>query len=55
MAAVEFAMVLPFLMTLLLATVEFGRMYYSYQRLNMAAFDAARYISARLPGSGLFN
>ncbi|MGI2025811.1 TadE/TadG family type IV pilus assembly protein [Endozoicomonas acroporae] len=51
----EFAMVLPFLMTLLLTTVEFGRMYYSYQRLNMAAFDAARYISARLPGSGLFN
>ncbi|MBO9493965.1 pilus assembly protein [Thalassotalea sp. G20_0] len=55
MAAVEFAMVLPFLVALLITTVEFGRMYYSYQRLHMAAFDAARYISARLPSSGLFN
>ncbi|MFK0572786.1 TadE/TadG family type IV pilus assembly protein [Endozoicomonas sp.] len=54
-AAVEFAMVLPFLVALLLLTVEFGRIYYNYQRLQLAAFDAARYISVRLPGSGLFD
>ncbi|WP_180966591.1 TadE family protein [Endozoicomonas acroporae] len=36
MSAVEFAMVLPFLIALLITTVEFGRMYYSYQRLDLS-------------------
>ncbi|MCF6094190.1 pilus assembly protein [Microaerobacter geothermalis] len=40
---VEFALVLPVLLLLLLGIAEFGRIFYSYLVINQAARDAVRY------------
>lgn len=44
-AAVEFALVLPILLLLLLGTVEFGRVYNAQMQLTAAARDGARVMS----------
>jgi len=45
LAAVEFVVVVPVLLFLMLATAEFGRMLYQYEVLTRATRDAARYAS----------
>jgi PKD repeat protein len=42
-AMVEFALVVPLFMLLLLAAVDFGRMFFSYVQINNAAREAAAY------------
>lgn len=42
-AMVEFALVLPILLILLLGIVEFGQIYYSYMVIQNASRDGARY------------
>ena len=44
-AAVEFALVLPLLIVLLLGIIDFGLYYYNDLQLTHAARDAARYLS----------
>lgn len=44
-AAVEFALVLPLLMVLLLGIIDFGLYYYNDLQLTHVARDAARYLS----------
>jgi Flp pilus assembly protein TadG len=44
-AAVEFALVLPLLIILLLGIIDFGLYYYNDLALTHAARDAARYLS----------
>ena len=46
-AAVEMALVLPFLMVTLMGIIEFGRVLYSHQVITNAAREASR---AHLPG-----
>ncbi len=45
LAAVEFTIVVPIMLFLMLATGEFGRMLYQYNILTQCARDAARYLS----------
>jgi Flp pilus assembly protein TadG len=45
-AIVEFAIVLPLLLFLLLATAEVGRLLSEYDTLNKAVRDGARYLAA---------
>jgi Flp pilus assembly pilin Flp len=50
-AAVEFALVLPLLLLVLFAVVEFSRAYNVYNDLNQMAADGARFASVgRFPG-----
>ena len=42
-AVVEFAVLLPFLMTMILGTIDFGRMFYVRHGLEYATEEAARY------------
>lgn len=44
-AAVEFALVLPLLLVLLLGIIDFGLYYYNDLQLTHVARDAARYLS----------
>ena len=44
-AAVEFALVLPILLVILLGILDFGLYYYNDLQLTHAARDAARYVS----------
>jgi uncharacterized membrane protein len=44
-AAVEFALVLPILLVLLLGIIDFGLYFYNDLQLTQAARDAARYLS----------
>jgi Flp pilus assembly protein TadG len=44
-AAVEFALVLPLLVIMLLGIIDFGLYYYNDLQLTHAARDAARYLS----------
>lgn len=46
-ATVEFAIVLPLLLLLLLAIAEFGRMLYHYNNLLQANRDAVRYLAGK--------
>lgn len=46
-AAVEFALILPFLAMLMLATAELGRLLYQYTSLTKATQDGARYVASR--------
>lgn len=46
-AMVEFAIVLPLLLLLLLAIAEFGRMLYHYNNLLQANRDAVRYLAGQ--------
>ena len=53
-AVIEFALVLPILVVLLLATAEFGRAFYQYNTLTKAIRDGARYLSDNsLNGAGV--
>ena len=52
LAAIEFTMVLPFLLLLIFATAEFGRLMFQYNTLNKTVRDASRYLTANAkPGS----
>jgi Flp pilus assembly protein TadG len=42
---VEFAMVVPFLLLVLVGTIELGRAYYYYNTLSKAVREGARYVS----------
>jgi Flp pilus assembly protein TadG len=46
LAAVEFALVLPLLLVVLLATAELGRMLSQYDTLNKSVRDGARYLAS---------
>ncbi len=48
LAAVEFAIVLPIMLFLMLATAEFGRVFYHYNTLTKAVQTGARYASKPL-------
>lgn len=55
-AAVEFALVLPFLLLLLAGAIDFGRMLHDYQVVNKSIRDASRYLSRvkiGCPGPGV--
>lgn len=55
-AIVEFAITLPLLMLLLLATAEIGRALFQYNTLTKAVRDSARYVSgARVGSTGVFS
>lgn len=56
-AMVEFAIVLPLLLFLILATFEFGRMISQYNILTKAVRDGARYAASKASGgaTGLVN
>ena len=51
LAAVEFAIVLPVMLFLMLATAEFGRVFYQYNTLTKAVQTGARYASRPLLGA----
>jgi Flp pilus assembly protein TadG len=42
---VEFAMVVPFLLLVVVGTIELGRAYYSYNTLSKAVREGARYVA----------
>lgn len=46
-AAVEFAITLPLLLFMMLATVEVGRVLFQYNTLTKAVRDGARYVSGK--------
>jgi len=46
LAAIEFTMVLPFLLVLIFACAEFGRLMFQYNALNKTVRDASRYLTA---------
>lgn len=46
-SALEFALVFPILMAMLIGTVEFGRAYWTRSTLQTAAEDAGRYAMTR--------
>ncbi len=51
-AAIEFTIILPFIMLMIFATAEFGRLFYQYNALNSSVRDASRYlISNASPGT----
>lgn len=55
-ATVEFAITLPLLMLLVLATAEVGRALFQYNTLTKALRDSARYVAGARPGStGVFS
>ena len=45
---VEFAMVVPFLLLVVVGTIELGRAYYYYNTLSKAVREGARYVSGHL-------
>jgi hypothetical protein len=48
LAAIEFTLVLPFLLLLIFACAEFGRLLYHYSALNKTVRDASRYLSSNV-------
>lgn len=52
-AIIEFALILPMLLTLTFITTEFGRALYQYDTLTKGVRDAARYLSVQTPGTHL--
>jgi hypothetical protein len=48
LAAIEFTLVLPFLLLLIFASAEFGRLLYQYNALNKTVRDASRYLSSNV-------
>ncbi|ALO34035.1 hypothetical protein CMT41_04315 [Colwellia sp. MT41] len=46
-AAIEFTLVLPFLLLLIFASAEFGRLMLQYNTLNKSVRDASRYLTAK--------
>lgn len=52
-ALVEFALILPFLLLMIVMTTELGRAIYHYGELAKSVREAARYLSVRAPGTGI--
>jgi Flp pilus assembly protein TadG len=52
LAAVEFAIVVPVMLFLMMATAEFGRVFYQYNTLTKAVQTGARYASKPLLNAG---
>jgi Flp pilus assembly protein TadG len=52
-ALVEFALILPFLLVMIVMTTELGRAIYHYGELAKSVREAARYLSVRAPGTGI--
>jgi Flp pilus assembly protein TadG len=52
-ALVEFALVLPTLLVLVLTVTELGRALWHYKVLAQSVREAARYLSVQTPGAGL--
>lgn len=52
-ALVEFALILPLLLTLSILAAEFGRAVMYYNTLTKSVRDAARYLSVQTPGTKL--
>jgi Flp pilus assembly protein TadG len=52
-AIVEFALILPLLLTLIIFVAEFGRAIMYYNTLTKSVRDAARYLSVQTPGTKL--
>jgi hypothetical protein len=48
-AAVEFALILPIIVSLLAFSLFFGRVFWHYSVIQKAAYDAARYLSTVEP------
>jgi Flp pilus assembly protein TadG len=48
-ALVEFALLLPFMLTMTFMVTEIGRAYYQYNTLAKSVREAARYLSVRAP------
>jgi len=48
LAAIEFTLILPFLLLLIFASAEFGRLLYHYNALNKTVRDASRYLSSHV-------
>lgn len=48
LAVIEFTLVLPFLLLLIFASAEFGRLLYQYNALNKTVRDASRYLSSNV-------
>lgn len=52
-AAVEFALILPFLLVLSFLTTEFGRALYQYHSITKSVRDGVRYLSVQQPNTHL--
>lgn len=52
-AAVEFALVLPFLLVLSFLVIDLGRALMQYDTLAKSVREGARYLSMQTPGSGM--
>jgi len=52
LAAIEFTMVLPFLLVLIFACAEFGRLMFQYNALNKTVRDASRYLNTTHGSNG---
>lgn len=50
-AIIEFALILPLLLVLTMATTEFGRAIYQYNTIVKSLRQAARYLSVQTPGT----
>ena len=50
-AMVELAIILPLLLAICFAITEFGRAIYTYNAIDKASRDAARYLTAPVPGA----
>lgn len=50
LATIEFAIALPLLLFMMLATAEFGRLLTQYNTLNKSVRDAARYLASNAIG-----
>lgn len=48
LAAIEFTLILPFLLLLIFSCAEFGRLLYQYNALNKTVRDASRYLSSHV-------
>lgn len=52
-AALEFALILPLLLLLAMATTEFGRAIYQYNTIVKSVRQAARYLSVQTPNTNI--
>jgi len=55
LAAIEFTMILPFLLLLIFACAEFGRLMFQYNALNKTVRDASRYLNTVNGSNGDLN
>lgn len=52
-AIAEFAIILPFLLTLLCAILDFGWLYLNEYETNHAAYEGARYVATHIKNAGM--